>query len=108
MLETIYIDTQLMPGIPDLYDEHASFYEIFEKEYGYKPIYGWQRLSVSFATSNESALLQIPVETPVVFLRGTTYAQDYPRPIDYFSSVNRIDRMKFSSTIHEFGTRRKE
>lgn len=108
VLETIYVGTRMMPGIEDLYNENASLYSLFEKVYGYKPIYGWQRLSVSFATANESALLQIPKETPVVFLRGTTYAQGMRKPIDYFSSVNRIDRMMFSSTIQEVNTRRKE
>lgn len=103
LLEYSYINLSIAKGIQEFNFNTDSLYEILAKVYHIKPSAGSQSVSISYATKNESLLLQIPEETPVFFLKGITYNEGQKAPFEYFKSIIRSDNVKFFSTL-----RRKE
>ncbi|MBB2481813.1 GntR family transcriptional regulator [Bacillus sp. APMAM] len=103
LLEYSYINLSVAKGIDDYDFNTHSLYDILETVFHIKPSAGTQRVSISYATKNESQLLQIPEETPVFFLKGITYNEGQKAPFEYFKSIIRSDHVTFFSTL-----RRKE
>ncbi|WML32206.1 GntR family transcriptional regulator [Neobacillus sp. OS1-32] len=103
LLEYSYINQSFTKGIEDCDFNTNSLYDTLERVYQIKPSAGSQKVSISYATDNESKLLQIPEGTPIFFLRGVTYSEGEQHPFEYFKSIIRSDNVKFFSTL-----RRKE
>lgn len=103
LLEYSYINQSFVKGL-ETYDFNTnSLYDILEENYHIKPVAGSQKVSISYATKNESLLLQIEEGTPIFFLRGVTFNEGNKSPFEYFKSIIRSDNVKFFSTM-----RRKE
>lgn len=103
LLEYSYINHSLTNGL-DGYDFNTiSLYDVLEGVYHIKPFAGSQKVSISYATDNESLLLQIPEETQVFFLKGNTYSEGKTVPFEYFKSIIRSDNVKFFSTLRRKG-----
>lgn len=103
LLEYSYINHSFVKGL-ETYDFHTnSLYDILQKNYQIQPVAGSQKVSISYATENESMLLQIEEGTPIFFLRGVTYQEGHDVPFEYFKSIIRSDNVKFFSNM-----RRKE
>lgn len=103
LIEYSYMNHSLVNGL-EAYDFNTnSLYNILQKNYHIKPVAGSQKVSISYATKNESLLLQIQEGTPIFFLRGVTFNEGTKAPFEYFKSIVRSDNVKFFSTM-----RRKE
>ncbi len=77
------------PGCEKLLEEdleHNSLYRLLETKYGIPPMEAEQELEAGLAGNEESQLLKIPVGSPVLFTRRTTYT-DRNQPIEYARSV---------------------
>ncbi|MFB6468406.1 GntR family transcriptional regulator [Cytobacillus sp. Hz8] len=99
LLEYSYINHTLTNGLEDYDFNICSLYDVLERDYHIKPFAGSQKVSISYATDNESLLLQIPEGTPVFFLKGITFKEEENVPFEYFKSIIRSDNVKFFSTL---------
>jgi GntR family transcriptional regulator len=66
--------------------EHSSLYRLLETKYGVPLIEAEQELEAGLAGNEEAQLLKIPVGSPVLFTRRTSYT-DRNQPIEYARSV---------------------
>jgi GntR family transcriptional regulator len=89
--EPLAIETSHLyfPGCERLLEEdleHQSLYRTLENKYGLPLMEAEQELEAGLAGDEEAAILNIPVGSPVLFTRRTTYT-DRDRPIEYAKSV---------------------
>lgn len=66
--------------------ENHSLYDLLEKKYGQPLMEAEQELEAGLASDVVAEMLKIPVGSPVLFTRRTTYT-DRNRPIEYATSV---------------------
>jgi GntR family transcriptional regulator len=66
--------------------EHNSLYRLLEASYGVPLLEAEQELEAGLASNEEAQMLKIPVGSPVLFTRRTTYTDRY-QPIEYAKSV---------------------
>lgn len=66
--------------------ENNSLYYLLETKYGLPLMEAEQELEAGLAGEEEAETLQIPVGSPVLFTRRTTYT-DRNRPVEYATSV---------------------
>ncbi|QBD78799.1 GntR family transcriptional regulator [Ktedonosporobacter rubrisoli] len=66
--------------------EQNSLYQLLETKYGLPPIEAEQELEAGLASNDEAQVLRIPVGSPVLFTRRTTYTERN-QPIEYAKSV---------------------
>ena len=99
-IETSYLPSALVPGLAaaDLIDS-SSLYELLRARYDIVIAKSEQALSISRATEDEAELLEIEVDSPVLFLRGVVTDADGLR-VEYLKSVNHPDRVAFRTTGH--------
>jgi GntR family transcriptional regulator len=97
-LETSFIEYQRFEGI-DKYDfEEVSLYKTLKDVYGVDIVKGQEKLTLTYATEEEAELLSVTYESPLFFISGTAEDKE-DRPVEYFRSVVRPDKMKFSSIL---------
>ena len=65
---------------------------------GVNPVQGSEHIGITYATEEEAALLEVPEECPLFFLSGTSMNAE-GRIIEYFKSVVRYDKVRFSSVL---------
>lgn len=89
------------PGCENLADEdleNNSLYQLLETKYGIPLMEAEQELEAGLAGEEESATIQIPVGSPVLHTRRTTYT-DRNRPIEYATSVYRAEKYTFYTRL---------
>lgn len=99
-IETSFLNYEKFPGIDGKDFENQSLYYVMENEYGAKIIKGKEKLGLTFATSDEAQRLEIENEEPIFFISGVT-TDDDGNPVEYFRSVVRPDKIKFSSILRK-------
>lgn len=97
-IETSILDYGKYPGIEDVDFETQSLYQVLETKYGADLTKGNEKLGLTFATSDEAQRLGIDLEEPIFFISGVT-TDNEDKPIEYFRSVVRPDKIKFSSIL---------
>jgi len=97
-IETSFLNYEKFPGIEGKDFEIQSLYHVLENEYGAEIIKGKEKLGLTFATCDEAKSLDIANEEPIFFISGVTTDSD-GNPVEYFRSVVRSDKMKFSSVL---------
>lgn len=75
-----------------------SLYSVIENDYNAKIMQGEERVAIAYATSYEAELLGIDSGQAVFYLSGVTY-DEQNKPIEYFKSIVRSDKVKFASTL---------
>lgn len=85
------------PHLPDVDWEHASLYEELS-EAGVAPVRADYAVEAQGADAASSALLAVPVGTPVLVAESTTYTLD-DRLVEIGRIVYRGDRYRFRSTL---------
>ena len=75
-----------------------SLYSVIENDYNAKIMQGEERVAIAYATSYEAELLGIDPGQAVFYLSGVTY-DEQNKPIEYFKSIVRSDKVKFASTL---------
>lgn len=98
VLETSFIEYQRFEGIDRYNFEEVSLYRILKDDYGVDIVKGQEKLTLTYATEEEAELLSVAYKSPLFFISGTAEDRD-DRPVEYFRSVVRPDKMKFSSIL---------
>ncbi|MBR0577056.1 GntR family transcriptional regulator [Proteiniclasticum sp. BAD-10] len=105
-VETSMMEYARFPGIEKIDFEHESLYQTLEEGFGIHISKGTEKLALTFATEEEAVQLQVQPGDPIFFISGI--AEDAEgRPVEYFRSVVRPDKIKFSSILVK-ETREKE
>jgi GntR family transcriptional regulator len=97
-LETSFIEYHRFEGIEKYDFEKVSLYKTLKDVYGVDIVKGQEKLTLTYATEEEAELLSITYESPLFFISGTAEDKE-DRPVEYFRSVVRPDKMKFSSIL---------
>ncbi|MDL2249234.1 GntR family transcriptional regulator [Lachnospiraceae bacterium PF1-21] len=97
-LENVFLSANLLPDFDQLYQEHTSMYQLFDQHYHKPPLTGQERISITYASSEEGKLLKVPKDTPLFFVSGVSYWDD-KQPLEYYKALFRGDRFKFVSKI---------
>lgn len=98
IMETMYLDQKQCPDLEKYYHDKSSIYSIFENIYKKAPVSGEEKISVTYASEEEAALLEVEVGAPVFFATGVTNMKD-GIPLEYYKQLFRADRFKFVSMI---------
>lgn len=93
--ETTWLSAARIQGLERFDFSNESLFEILAAEYGICAYSGKQRLDIVYADENESALLQVPVMTPLFSLNGVTN-DDYNTPVEVFFASIRSDQIGFA------------
>lgn len=97
-IETSFISYNSFPEL-SLHDfSKESLYSVLENHYNIKIIKGQETISIAYATEDEAQLLSIDVGQAVFHLTGIVY-DEKNNPIEYFKSIIRADKMRFSSIL---------
>ena len=96
-IETCYLDHEVCPGIENGDYRKGSLYQALGA-LGVNPVQGSEHIGITYATEEEAALLEVPEECPLFFLSGTSMNAE-GRTIEYFKSVVRYDKVRFSSVL---------
>jgi GntR family transcriptional regulator len=100
IIETTYIDGELVPGF-DQYDlERTSMYAIFKNVYRFRIVTGEETINVTYTTEEEAELLDIKAGSPIFSTVGITKLSD-GTPLEYYKALFRADRFKFVSRIRK-------
>lgn len=97
-IETSFMDYQRFPSLSSHDFSKESLYSVIEDEYNIQIIKGEETVGISYATAYEAELLGIEVGQPVFYLTGVVYDVK-EEPVEYFKSIVRPDKMKFSSIL---------
>lgn len=97
-IEISYLDYNRFQNVNryDLVNE--SLYNIMKSEYKVKILGGEEKIGITYVNSFEAELLNIEEETAVFFLNGVTWDEN-KTPLEYFKSLVRADKVKFSSIL---------
>jgi GntR family transcriptional regulator len=98
LIETAYIDCVRHSGIERVDFEKESLYSCLEKKFGTVVRKGQEQLGITYATEKEARLLGIQAESPLFHLIGTASEED-GTPVEYFESVQRVDKIRFASVL---------
>ncbi|MDD3429658.1 MAG: GntR family transcriptional regulator [Oscillospiraceae bacterium] len=97
MIENNYIDYERIPDI-EAYDfAEESFYNVLSY-YGAVVTQGYETVGITYATQEEAELLKLQEGEAMFYLSGVSYESE-ERPLEYFKSVTRADKVRFSSVL---------
>lgn len=99
MIETNYLNMDMCPGLVDYDFGDESLYRVLN----YHNVYltqGHESVGITYATESEAKHLQVSEGGHLFFLTGV--AQDSNgTPVEYFKSVARSDKVRFSSVLRK-------
>lgn len=98
IMELAYIDYSLCKGIEQYDFSQNSIYKILEEVYNVVIDHGFESLSVTYVSEQESELLDVEDGTPVFFVTGNVFNED-DKPIEFYKSIIRADQIRFSSIL---------
>lgn len=97
-IETSFMDYERFKNIK-LHDfSKESLYSVIEKDCEVKIFEGEERIGIAYATEYEAELLQIEPMQAVFYVDGIVYDIDQ-KPVEYFKSIIRADKIKFASIL---------
>ena len=98
IMETMYLDQNQCLDLEKYYHDKSSIYSIFENIYKKTLVAGEEKISVTYVSEEEAALLDLEEGEPVFFATGVTTMTDGV-PLEYYKQLFRADRFKFVSMI---------
>lgn len=75
-----------------------SLYAVLKESYGVEVVKGEETIGITYATDYEAQLLNIKQGTALFYVTGVVY-DGANEPVEYFKSIVRADKMKFSSVL---------
>ena len=97
MVETNYVNLSLCPRLVEYDFNDESLYRVLNYHNIY-PCQGTESVGITYATESEAKHLQIEAGGHLFFLTGITEDQN-GTPVEYFKSVARPDKVRFSSVL---------
>ena len=88
-----YVPYELCPSLLEADLTHTGLYQFLREHGGYKTYRAKSFVEAVGADEMEAQLLWVEVGTPLLMIESTVYLAD-GRPIDYFKSRHRGDRMR--------------
>lgn len=98
ILETVYLDCEAFPDFDKHYTERSFMDYLFRNIYHKKQTSGEERISVTYASEEEAAVLEIEQGDPVFFASGVV-KDETETPMTYYKALFRADQFKFVSVI---------
>ncbi|MGM9537252.1 MAG: GntR family transcriptional regulator [Candidatus Onthomonas sp.] len=102
MIDNNYIDLECCPGIEEYDFNDESLYRVLSYQGAY-PTKGQESVGITYATEDEAKYLQVEEGGYLFFLTGVTCNPE-GRPIEFFKSVARADKVRFSSVLRRRGS----
>lgn len=99
MIESNYINLERCPRLLDYDFRDESLYRVLN----YHNIFlcqGYESVGITYATESEARYLQTEAGDPLYFLTGVAKDQN-GIPVEYFKSVARPDKVRFSSILRK-------
>lgn len=100
VLDTSYIDPQRFPDAEEQYMDNMPLSQIINKYYHVEQTHGSENISITYASADEAALLEIEEGAPLFFASGVTF-NEKNEVIMYYKQLLRTDRFKFVSLIEK-------
>lgn len=97
-VETSFLDYKRFPKLTSYDFSVESLYSVIEEEYGVQPIKGAETVGITYATDYEAELLGINAGDALFYFTGVVY-DEKEDPVEYFKSIVRADKMRFSSIL---------
>lgn len=97
-LEKSYLDVSKYPNLDNYDFSKYSLYDVLEKLYNINLHSGMEYIDISYVNEHEASLLKIKEGTPVFFLQGVVNDEN-DMPLEYFESIVRSDKIKYSSQL---------
>ena len=98
MIECSYIDYELCPGIEEYDFTDESLYRVLSY-YNIYPTKVEETIGITYASEEEARHLQIQAGDYLFSLSGLSRTPE-DRPIEYFESIVRSDKVRFSTMLH--------
>lgn len=102
MVESSYINYEFCRGIEEYDFTDESLYRVLSY-YGVRLTQGHEYVGITYATESEAEHLQIEEGAYLFFLSGRT-RDSRGRPMEFFKSVARPDKVRFSSVLRRRST----
>lgn len=99
MLESCYVNCDLCPGLEEYDYTTESLYHVLGR-HGVFPVQGKEQVGITYATQEEAGHLQLE-EGDYLFYRSGVACDDKGCPVDYFKSVARPDKVRFSTVLRK-------
>jgi GntR family transcriptional regulator len=97
--ETAYLNYDICHPILEENLENQSLYEILRKKCNLTLATAKQSIEVSVCNGDDSKLLEIHNNSPIFFIKRTTFDNNN-NPVEYVESVYRSDRYKFEIELN--------
>lgn len=88
-----YVPYELCPSLLEADLTHTGLYKFLREHGGYKTFRSKSFVEAVAANEIEAQLLRVKVDSPLLMIESTVYLAD-GRPIDYYKSRHRGDRMR--------------
>ncbi len=99
MLESCYVNLELCPDLEKYDYTTESLYRVLGRQ-GVFPVQGEEQVGITYATEEEARQLQI-TEGDHLFYRSGVTCDSSGCPVDYFKSVARPDKVRFSTVLYK-------
>lgn len=99
MLESCWVNWELCPGLEEHDYTTESLYRVLNS-HGVYPVQGEEQVGITYATEEEAVQLGM-TEGDYLFYRSGVTCDEDGRPVDYFKSVARSDKVRFSTVLHK-------
>lgn len=105
-IEQLTVDAGRFPGLGELLEDGASFYELLGERYRVELAQAEESIEAAPAGEREADLLHLRVGAPVLVLARISRDGD-DHPIEYVRAIYRADRFRFRTRLHPAGRRRR-
>lgn len=99
MLENCWANWELCPGLEEHDYTTESLYQVLNS-HGVYPVRGEEQVGITYATEEEAAQLHM-TEGDYLFYRSGVTCDEVGCPVDYFKSVARPDKVRFSTVLYK-------
>ena len=99
MLENCWANWELCPGLEEHDYTTESLYQVLNS-HGVYPVRGEEQVGITYATEEEAAQLHMTEGDYLLYRSGVT-CDEVGCPVDYFKSVARPDKVRFSTVLYK-------
>jgi len=104
MIETAHVPAELTPELEEHDLVNGSLFQALERDYHLIVHHGWEKISVTTATPEEAAYLEVDPGDPAFWIVSEVYTDDGVL-LEYCRTIGRCDLMQMSSTLYWIGGR---